>query len=310
MYFSLTVFINLVISSVIVTGVVIGIKGYMSDTWFAYKAVTCCGSICPKCFFALYTIAAILPWACIVILFMGICAAVYKALYLLHRNYSFIRSFRSLSLENYPKINNIVHRMHFHDQLVLLDNSELRCAFTSGLWRPKIYLSLGICAYLTKKELMAVFLHEVQHKKSKDPLRLFIIQIFDALNFFLPVNHYLYILFSAASEKAADDSAVNISREPIELASALVKICKSRQTAALYPSASYFKGQNIIEDRIRRLLEPQVTPPCLFKTYVYSSGLLSLFIATTIYVSLFYKFFISTHIPDCKTRTCHMARCG
>lgn len=157
---------------------------------------------------------------------------------------------------------------------------------------------------------MAVLLHEAQHKKSKDPLKLFIMQIFYALNFFLPINHYLLRLFSSASEKAADDNAINVSRAPMELASALVKICKSNQTAVQYPLALSFKGQNIVEDRIRRLLEPQIVPPCLFKTYMYSSCLLSIFIATTICLSLFYKSFIPTHTIDCKTRTCHMVRCG
>ncbi|MEP9410343.1 MAG: M56 family metallopeptidase [Candidatus Brocadia sp.] len=310
LYFSLIVFINLVVFFIIVTGIVIGIKGYMSDTWFVYEAVTCCGSVCPKCFFTLYTITAILPWVCIAILLTGICAAIYKAFYLSCRNYSFIRSHHSLSPENHPKLKNIMRRMRFHNQLVLLDNNELHCAFTSGLWKPKVYLSLGICSYLTGKELLAVILHEAQHKNNKDPLKLFVIQIFYALNFFLPINHYLLSQFSSASEKAADDGAINVSREPIELASALVKICKSNQTAILYSSASCFNGQNIVEDRIRRLLEPQVASPYLFKTYLYSSSLLSLFIATTICLSLFYKFFIPTHIPDCKTRTCHMVRCG
>lgn len=310
LYFSLIVFVNFVIFSTTVTGVVIGINGYISDTRFTYESVTCCGSICSKCFFTLHTITTILPWVCIVILLIGICAAIYKALYSLYRNYIFINSLPSLSIENYPKLKNIVHRMHFHNQLVLLDNRELRCAFTLGLWKPKVYLSLGICSYLTRKELLAVLLHEAQHTKNKDPLKLFVIQIFYALNFFLPINHYLLSQFSSALEKAADDGAINVSREPIELASALVKICRSNQTAVLYPSASYFNGQNIVEDRIRRLLEPQIVPPYLFKTYIYSSSLLSLFIATTICLSLFYKFFIPTHTPDCKARTCHMVRCG
>lgn len=310
LYFLLIVFINLTIFSLIVTGVVIGIKGYISDTRSVYTSITCCESICSTCFFTLHTIATILPWVCIVILFVGICAAIYKALYIPYRNNSLIHSLPSLSIECYPKLKNIAHRMHFHNQLVLLDNSELRYAFTSGLWKPKVYISLGLCFYLTRKELKAVLLHEAQHKKNKDPLKLFIIQILYALNFFLPINHYLLDQFSSASEKAADDSAVNVSREPIELASALVKICKSNQTAALYPFVSYFKGQNVTEDRIRRLLEPQMPPPDLFKVYLYSSGFLSLFIATILFLSLFYKFLLPAYAPDCAAKTCHIVRCG
>ena len=50
LYFTLIVFINLTILSIIIIGIGLGIKGYISDTRFAYEAVTCCGSICSKCF--------------------------------------------------------------------------------------------------------------------------------------------------------------------------------------------------------------------------------------------------------------------
>lgn len=295
-YFLLIIFINLAFFSVIITGVVTGIKGYISDTKSTYEAVTCCGSICSKCFFTLPTITTMLPWVCIAILLMGICAAIYKALCLLYRNYRFIYSLPSLSLENHPKLKNIVHRMRFHNQLVLLDNSELRCAFTLGLWKPKIYLSLGICSYLTGKELLAVILHEAQHKKNKDPLKIFVIQIFYALNFFLPINHYLLNQFSYASEKEADDGAINVSREPIELASALVKICKSYQTEVPHPLASYFKGQNIMEDRISRLLEPQMAPP-IFLRLTSILPVLYLFLLLQQFVCLYFINSLSRRIP-------------
>ena len=52
LYFTLIVFINLTILSIIIIGIGLGIKGYISDTKFAYEAVTCCGSICSKCFYS------------------------------------------------------------------------------------------------------------------------------------------------------------------------------------------------------------------------------------------------------------------
>ena len=102
-----------------------------------------------------------------------------------------------LSLNYNPKLKNILSSIRLYNHVVLLDNSNLRCAFTSGLWKPKIYLSTGICSYLTTKELLAVILHEIHHKNNKVPLKLFIIQVLHALNFFLPmkplfVKHILF----------------------------------------------------------------------------------------------------------------------
>ncbi|NUN21864.1 MAG: M56 family metallopeptidase [Candidatus Jettenia caeni] len=308
--FALIVVINFIVSSIIITGIVFGIKGYVSDTKATYESITCCRSICSNCIFTLHTFTTVLPWACVVIFFVGICLAIYKTFFLLFRNYSFIRSLPSISIENHPKLKSIANSAQVSHQLMLLDNNELRSAFTLGLLKPKVYLSLGICSYLTEKEILAVILHEIHHKKNKDPLKLFVIQILYALNFFLPVNRYLLHLFSSASEKAADDNAIYFSKEPLELASALVKLCKSNRATKLYPLAISFKGQNIVEDRIRRLLEPQMAPSCFARTSLYSSCLLSLFIAVILCLSLICKFFTPAHPGDCKTKTCHMIKCG
>ena len=91
LYFTLIVFINLIILSIIIIGIGLGIKGYISDTKFAYEAVTCCGSICSKCFFTLRTFLTILPWGCVVILFIGIGMATRKTILMLSWNYRFIR---------------------------------------------------------------------------------------------------------------------------------------------------------------------------------------------------------------------------
>lgn len=310
LYFSLIVFINLVIFSVIVTGVVIGIKGYISDTKCAYEAVTCCGSVCSKCFFTLRTLTTVLPWICIAILFTGICMAIHKLFLMLSWNYRFVRSLTPLSIENRSELKTFLPSVHLYNQLVLFDNDVLRYAFTSGLWKPKIYLSTGICSYLTAKELRTVILHETHHIINKAPLMLFIIRILCALNFFLPVNRYLLNLYSSACEKAADDAAVNISGEPLELASALLKLSRSYSPAALYSTVAFSRGQRIVEDRIMRLLEPQVVPPCFGRAASYLLCLLSFLIAVTISFPLYWKFFTPLEKIGCKTKVCHMIKCG
>ncbi len=309
-YFLLIVFLNLIIFAVLVTGVLIGINGYISDTKFTYKAVTCCGSVCSKCFFTLRTLATVLPWICIAILLTGIGMAIHKVFLMLSMNCRFIRSLTPLSIGNCSGLKEFLFPAHLDNQLVLFDNGELRCAFTSGIWRPKIYLSTGICSYLTAKELQTVILHEAHHIKNKAPFKMFVLQILCILNFFLPVNRRLLNLYSSVCEKAADDAAVKISGEPLELASALLKLSRFHTLTALYPTVAFSRGQRIVEDRIMRLLEPQAAPPCPGKTSSYFSCLSSFFIVVIICLPLFSQFFMSIERIDCKTRVCYMGKCG
>ncbi len=310
LYFSLIVFINLGIFSVIVTGIVIGIKGYLSDTKYTYEAVTCCGSVCSKCFFTLRTLATALPWICIAILFTGIGMAIHMLFRMLSWNHRFVRSITPLSIENRSELKKILLYARLYNHLVLFDNDVLKCAFTSGLWRPKIYLSTGICSYLTAKELQTVILHETDHIINKAPLMLFILRILCKLNFFLPINRYLLNLYSSACEKAADDAAVNISGEPLELASALLKLSRFRTPATLYPTVAFSRGESIVEDRIMRLLEPQVVSRCFGKASSYLLCLLSFLIAVTISFPLYWKYFTPLEKIECKTKVCHFVKCG
>ncbi|TVM00791.1 MAG: hypothetical protein CV087_12330 [Candidatus Brocadia sp. WS118] len=310
LYFSLIVSINLACFLVIITGAATGIKGYISDTKFVYEAVTCCGSVCSKCFFTLHTIATTLPWICVAILFAGIAATIHRIFCMLSCNYRFVRSLAPLSVDNYPGLKNILLSTHLDDQLVLFDNGVLRHAFTSGLWKPKTYLSTGVCSYLTAKEIQAVILHEAHHVIKKAPLMLFVLRILCTLNFFLPINRYLLNLYSTACEKEADDAVVTNSGEPLELASALLKLSRSYSPAVLYPMIPFSSGQRIVEDRVMRLLEPHAVLPSFGKASSYPLSLLSLLIAVTICFPLYGKFFTPLEKIECKTKVCHMIKCG
>lgn len=308
--FLLIIFINLACFSAIITGVVIGIKGYISDTKFVYETVTCCGSVCSKCFFTLHTIATILPWICIAILFAGVAATIYRIFCMLSCNYRLVRSLTPLSVENHPNLKKFLRSTHLDDQLVFFDNGVLRHAFTSGLWKPKIYLSTGVSSYLTAKEIQAVILHEAHHVIKKAPLMLFVLRILCTLNFFLPINRSLLNLYSTVCEKDADDAAVTNSQEPLELASALLKLSGPYSTTVLYPMIPFSSGQKIVEDRVMRLLEPHVVSPSFGKATSYPLWLLSLFIAVTICFPLYGKLFTSLENIECKTKVCRIIKCG
>ncbi|OOP57885.1 MAG: hypothetical protein AYP45_00760 [Candidatus Brocadia carolinensis] len=193
--------------------------------------------------------------------------------------------------------------------MVLFDNGVLRHAFTSGLWKPKIYLSTGVCSHLTVKEIQAVILHEAHHVIKKAPLMLFVLRILCTLNFFLPINRSLLNQYSTVCEKDADDAAITNSQEPLELASALLKLSKSYSPDILYPMVSFSGGQRLIEDRVMRLLEPHAAPPSFGKASLYPLCLLSLFVAVTICFPLYGKLFTLLEKIECKTKLCHMIKC-
>lgn len=67
--------------------------------------------------------------------------------------------------------------------VVLIRDAESRAAFTHGLISPMIYMSTGLLASLDRDEIKAVFLHELHHKRSLDPLRFFILTLFKDMFF-------------------------------------------------------------------------------------------------------------------------------
>ena len=302
--------INLVVLLVIVAGMVTGIRRYIADTLFTYHAITCCGSVCSQCFFTMHTFFMALPWLSIVTLFIGISLAVRRTFFMVSWNYRFICPLIPLPIENHSRLKKILSRVPLNGQLVLFENSKLHYAFTSGVLKPKIYLSTGLCSHLTTKELLAVAAHEAYHTKDKAPLKLFIARIFHALNFFLPINSYLLNGYIAASEMAADDAAVHIIGEPLELASALVKLSRHDNMNTLSLAALFSKGTAAVEDRLRRLLSPETPPPCRGKAYWCLASVLSLFAAISICLTLFHQSFTTDRVMECKTKVCHTAVCG
>ncbi len=309
-YFTMMIGINLVVLVIVIAVMVMGIGGYIADTLFTYHAVTCCGSVCSQCFFTMHTFFTTLPWLCIMILFVGISLAVRRTFSMVSRNYRFIRPLIPMPIENHPRLKKILSHVRLDGQLVLFENSTLRYAFTSGILKPKIYLSTGLCSYLTTKELLAVAVHEAHHTKDRAPLKLFIARIFHALNFFLPINAYLLNGYIAASEMAADDAALHTSGEPLELASALVKLSRHNNMDILSAAALFFKGTAIVEDRLRRLLSPETPPPCRGKACLCLASVVSLFAAVLICLTLFHKSFTTDRPMECKTKVCHTAVCS
>jgi beta-lactamase regulating signal transducer with metallopeptidase domain len=82
-------------------------------------------------------------------------------------------------------------------------------AATYGLVHPRIALSAGLCDRLSDTELTAVLLHEAQHRRSRDPLRLLLARSARVVLGPLPAAGRVLRAFLESCELAADAHAMD-----------------------------------------------------------------------------------------------------
>ena len=127
-------------------------------------------------------------------------------------------------------------------------------ACTVGLWRPQMVLSAGLIADLSPAELAAVVGHEWGHVSRRDPLRLALLRWCSDALWFLPIVRMLARDSARSMEDAADDMAVILTHQPLDLAAALVKTAKA-QARPRWSPAPAFGGERLVTERVERLLE-------------------------------------------------------
>jgi Zn-dependent protease with chaperone function len=107
----------------------------------------------------------------------------------------------------------LVHRLaQLHpvprDDVLVIDDERPEC-FCAGLLRPRIYITTGALARLDAPALEAVLVHEHQHARRRDPLRLAASRVLARCLFFLPAVRELRRGQQLLAEVSADESAVN-----------------------------------------------------------------------------------------------------
>jgi len=139
--------------------------------------------------------------------------------------------------------------------VALIIDDSLKTAFTSGFFKPTIYISTGLLKSLDRDELRAVFFHELEHKKNFDPLRFLVFGFIRDAFFYLPAIRLVAARARLRKEHEADDAAAMHPGGPLSLASAMVKVAREgRLHAALAENNEQVTG------RIRRLLEDARAP--------------------------------------------------
>ena len=152
------------------------------------------------------------------------------------------------------------HQQNYGEHNVMVLESDVPTAFTSGLLNPICYVSTSLINQLSDAELDIVIQHELAHARNKDPLAKLFIAFFSA---YYPkrIAVALNANFSLITEQLADKAtAIKYSAE--DVASTLVKVTrmqKYRPVDMKGHALSYF-GANHITQRVQQLLKPTSKP--------------------------------------------------
>ncbi len=180
--------------------------------------------------------------------------------------------------------------------VVIIDGLS-KAAFTHGIFRPRIYLTLGLLKGLDRNELRAVFLHELHHKRERDPLRFLLLSFFRDLFFYAPVIKDMAANLKIRMEHASDDAAAKKEGERLVLAGALVKVARGNHSA--YAAVS-ITGNNQVSARVRRLVEGRES----FSRPRLRSIVLSVAVAAFLAFSLAYPVGAKTIDHECSLKQC------
>lgn len=202
------------------------------------NALEACQSLLVRCLELAAIAKLFLIWSGAALLISGLSYASFRAL----RNISRARE----AISRLP--------LKHSGTVALISDERLKSAFTGGYLKPRIYISTGLLKSLDRDELRAVFLHELRHKRSYDPLRFLIYGFVKDLFYYIPAVKYLAIVARLRKEHAADDAASRGLGGPLFVASALIKVARQNVT---YGAAAMAGEKDEVAGRIRRLVEGQ-----------------------------------------------------
>ena len=187
--------------------------------------------------------------------------ALYRLLHCLLRQWSTARRLR-LALDSIGVTT---------DNFVRLESSR-PMAFTLGWFKPEIFISAGMLAACSNRDITCIVQHERAHRERHDNLRLFIAQMLSAP---LPASWSQAMLndLKLFCEKACDLSAAHAtSRECV--AAALVRVARLQHQTGTTADFAFVGNQT--EQRIRTLLDAPQSP--LANERVFAAGAASLLI--------------------------------
>ena len=125
-------------------------------------------------------------------------------------------------------------------------------AITYGLIRPRILVSTSLAAALSPAEICAVLLHEREHMRRRDPLRLVAAHLVAAWACYLPAARWLADRAALRRELAADRAAARGASRGV-LAGALLKLASMPTCPAVASASPADGGSGSLEARVAQL---------------------------------------------------------
>lgn len=105
---------------------------------------------------------------------------------------------------------------------VVVVGEGLAPACTRGLWRPRVEVEASLVEGLSDAELVATFLHELEHLSARDPLRFFVAHVALSVNPAAGLLAPELARYHLAREVLCDRRAVQRGADPLALASSIV----------------------------------------------------------------------------------------
>ena len=115
-------------------------------------------------------------------------------------------------------------------------------ALATGLLSPRIYISTSLLASLADDEVLAVLCHEWAHIRRRDTQWNWLLRLLRDTAWFLPFSHIAWRRMMHSQDEACDAFAASVTRKPLALARALVKVSAawSRSTPPNMTAATPF----------------------------------------------------------------------
>ncbi len=155
------------------------------------------------------------------------------------------------------KVKNILVPLGLSNKVYVIKDENL-FSFCFGILSPHIIITSHLVNKLNNKELEAVFLHELAHLQSHDPLKILLGKTIASTFFFLPIFSELNNNINTDNEILADKFVTNVQQDTSYLKTALKKIlsCEAQVRFATVPAIS---NPDHLEARIHQLINPALS---------------------------------------------------
>lgn len=147
--------------------------------------------------------------------------------------------------------------LRFPGMRIVQVDDDAPFVMTTGWMHPRVYVSSGMVRLLSAVELRSVLYHESYHCARRDHLRLWVVQIFQRILWFVPGIRTAARHIQSLIELSADEHAIHMVGDDGPIGTALVKAIKYQGRAPVPSGVAAF---SLIDDRIDRMLNREMIP--------------------------------------------------